>query len=104
MNKYETIMILDTKISEIERNNAINKIKECIESKGKIEDIQDIGKRKLAYEVKKNNEGYYYLIEFSTNPENITELERLYRITDEILKFIVVKKKNKERKKGMYYI
>ncbi len=92
MNKYETIMILDCTISEESRENAINKIKKYIESKGKIENTEDLGKKKLAYEVKKNKEGYYYIIEFMAEPESIAELERIYRITDEILKFIVVKK------------
>ena len=91
MNKYETVMILDCNISEEDRKNAIEKIKNYIEKNGEIRKTEDIGKRKLAYEVKKNKEGYYYIIEFTTNPENITELERIYRITDEILKFIVVR-------------
>ena len=91
MNKYETVMILDCNISEEDRKNAIEKIKNYIEKNGEIRKTEDIGKRKLAYEVKKNKEGYYYIIEFSTNPENIAELERIYRITDEILKFIVVR-------------
>lgn len=92
MNKYETIMILDCTISEESRENAINKIKKYIESKGKIENTEDLGKKKLAYEVKKNKEGYYYIIEFMAESESITELERIYRITDEVLKFIVVRK------------
>ena len=53
-----------------------------------------MGKRKLAYEVKKNSEGYYVLINFEANPEFIAELERVYRITDGILKFIVVRKED----------
>ena len=91
MNKYETIMILDCTITDESRNNAISKIKKYIESKGKIEENEDMGKKKLAYEIKKKNEGYYYLIKFTANPEDISELERIYRITDEIMKFIVVK-------------
>ena len=91
MNKYETVMILDCNISEEDRKNAIEKIKNYIEKNGEIRKTEDMGKRKLAYEVKKNKEGYYYIIEFTTNPENIAELERIYRITDEILKFIVVR-------------
>ena len=51
-----------------------------------------MGKRKLAYEIKKNKEAYYMQINFESEPEAITELERIYRITDEILKFITIKK------------
>ncbi len=92
MKSYETIMILDCTITEENRNNAIKKIKHFIEKKGEIEKIEDLGKKKLAYEIRKNKEGYYYVIEFKIDPEEITELERLYRITDEIMKFIVVRK------------
>ena len=48
--------------------------------------------RKLAYEINKNKEGYYVVYDFEANPKLIAELERNYRITDEIIKFIVVKK------------
>ena len=91
MNKYETIMILDTNISKESRENTINKIINYIKEKGRIEKTEDIGKRQLAYEIKKNNEGYYCIIQFELNAEDIAELERIYRITDEVLKFIVVK-------------
>ena len=53
-----------------------------------------MGKRKLAYEIKKNVEGYYVLYNFEANPGFIAELERVYRITDGILKFIVVRKED----------
>ena len=92
MNKYETVMILDCTISEEDRNNAIEKVKNYIQENGEIEKNEDIGKRKLAYEIKRNKEGYYYIIEFMAEPESIVELERICRITDEILKFIVVRK------------
>ena len=51
-----------------------------------------MGKKKLAYEIKKNKEATYMLINFEAKPDSIAELERNYRITDEILKFIVVRK------------
>ena len=51
-----------------------------------------MGKRKLAYEIKKNKEAFYVQFNFESNPEAITELERVYRITDDILKFITIKK------------
>ncbi len=51
-----------------------------------------MGLRKLAYEIGKNKEGYYVVFEFEAKPELIVELERNYRINDEIIKFIVVRK------------
>ena len=51
-----------------------------------------MGKKKLAYPIKKQAEGYYVLVNFSSNPEFIDELDRVYNITDEVIKHIVVKK------------
>ena len=51
-----------------------------------------MGKKRLAYEIKKQREGYYVLFNFEADPSSISELERNYRISDEIMKFIVVKK------------
>ena len=50
-----------------------------------------MGDKKLAYEVRKHTQAFYYIINFESNPEFIAELERIYRINDEILKFIVVR-------------
>ena len=50
-----------------------------------------MGKRKLAYEIKKQKEGFYIVFKFEAKPELISELERNYRITDEVMKFIVIK-------------
>lgn len=91
MNKYETIMILNNEISEEERKNIISKIESYISKNGKIVERQDLGIKKLAYEVRKHNKGYYYLIRFKANATYIAELERIYRITDEVLKFIVIR-------------
>ncbi len=57
----------------------------------KLVQLKKLVKRKLAYEIKKNKEGFYVVFKFEANPELITELERVYRITDEVIKFIVVK-------------
>jgi len=92
MNKYETIIILKTEITKKQKSDVLNKIKKYITDNGKIEKEEYLGKRKLAYEVKKHNQGDYYIIEFESEQTAIQELERIYRITDEILKFIVVKK------------
>lgn len=92
MNKYETVILLKNDITEEKRNNVIDTIKKYLNENGKITKIDELGIRKLAYEVQKYKEAYYYVIEFNSKSENIAELERIYRITDEILKFIVVRK------------
>lgn len=92
MNKYESIIIINPSLEEEGVKNLIQKFSDLINTDGKVESVEEMGKRKLAYEVKKNKEGYYVLINFEANPELIAELERNYRITDEVIKFIVVKK------------
>lgn len=95
MNKYESVIIINSKIGDEKIKDTIKRIENLIKT-FKIEceqelEIQDLGKRKLAYEVRGNKEGYYVIYNFYAVPENITELERVYRITEEILKFIVVR-------------
>ena len=92
MNKYETIFILNASLQDEEIKSNIDKISELISKNGEIESVEEWGRKKLAYPIKKQNEGYYVLINFSSNPEFIEELERVYNITDEIIKHIVVKK------------
>ena len=92
MNKYETIFIMDNKITEEQKSETINNITNYIKHHGTILKTEDLGLKKLAYEVKKCTQGYYYIIEFEAMPSTIQELERMYRITDEIIKFIVLKK------------
>ena len=92
MNKYETVLILTNDITEEQKQKILQTTTDCIENNGTIIKVENLGLKKLAYEVKKHKEGYYILIEFETSIDNIHELERFYRITDEILKFIIVKK------------
>ena len=94
MNKYESVIIINPSLEEEGLKNLIQKFTNLINTDGKVESVEEMGKRKLAYEVKKNKEGYYVLFNFEAKPELIAELERNYRITDEVIKFIVVKKEN----------
>lgn len=94
MNKYESVIIISPVVEEEGIKNLITKFSDLINTDGKVESVEEMGKRKLAYEVKKNKEGYYVLINFEAKPELIAELERNYRITDEVIKFIVVRKED----------
>ena len=94
MSKYESIIIINPSLEEKGVKNLIQKFSDLINTDGKIESVEEMGKRKLAYEVKKNKEGYYVLFNFEAKPELIAELERNYRITDEVIKFIVVRKED----------
>lgn len=91
MNNYETVFLVSNKIKEDERNALVEKIAKLINEQGKVSKIDEIGLRKMAYEIRKHNEAYYYVVYFESEPSFISELERNYRIIDEIIKFIVVK-------------
>lgn len=92
MNNYETIFIINPNLEEEAIKTLIEKFSSIINNDGKVSEVNEWGKKKLAYPMKKNSEGYYVLINFEANPSLISELERNYRITDEVIKFIVVKK------------
>lgn len=92
MNKYESVVIINPNVEENALKALIEKFQTLINTDGKVEQVNELGKKKLAYEINKNKEGYYVVYDFEANPKLIAELERNYRITDEVIKFIVVKK------------
>ena len=94
MNKYESVIIINPEVDEAGLKALQEKFTGLINENGKVEEVVDMGKRKLAYEIKKNKEAYYMQLNFEAKPAAIAELERIYRITDEILKFIVVRKED----------
>jgi small subunit ribosomal protein S6 len=88
MRKYETIFILDPDLEEGAAQSAIEKIKGILaQGNGEILKVEDWGKRKLAYEVKKKSKGHYILIHFSGTPALLSELERNFRVMDAVIKF-----------------
>ena len=91
MNKYESVVIINPNVDEEGMKSLISKFETLINSDGKLEKAEELGKKKLAYEVQKNKEGYYVVFYFEANPNLITELERNYRITDEVIKFMTIK-------------
>lgn len=95
MRKYETIFILHPSLDEEAVKANIEKFKDVIENGGgTIENVDFWGKRKLAYEIAKVNEGFYTLINFEANTELPKELDRVFRITDGVIRHIVVKQEN----------
>ena len=92
MNKYESIIIVNPNLDEAGLKALEEKFTGLINENGKVESVENMGKKKLAYEIKKFTEGTYLLFNFEAKPDSIKELERVYRITDDIMKFIVVKK------------
>lgn len=92
MKKYENVVIINPKLEEKEIKETIEKYKNMIQGfSGKEPKVEEIGEKKLAYEIKKHDTGYYAIFNFYSQPEDIAELERNYRIDDNIMKFIVVR-------------
>ena len=88
MRKYETIFILDPDLEEEPAQSAIEKVKGIItQANGEILKVEDWGKRKLAYIVKKKPKGRFILIHFSGTPALLSELERNFRVMDAVIKF-----------------
>ncbi len=92
MNKYESVIIINPNVEEETIKSLIDRFSTLINNDGKLEKVDELGKKKLAYEIDKNKEGFYVVFEFDANPSLIAELERNYRIADEVIKFITVKK------------
>lgn len=91
MNKYETLFILNPSLEEEAVNANIEKFKGVIENGGgEVENVDLWGKRKLAYEIKKVGEGFYVLINFKADSELPKELDRVFRITDSIIRHLIV--------------
>lgn len=94
MRKYECIIIINPNVDEAGVKVLEEKVTGLINENGKIETVENLGKRKLAYEIKKHKEGTYVLFTFDAKPDSIDELERVLRITDGVIKFIVVRKED----------
>lgn len=95
MNKYETLVIFRPDIEEEKRNELIEKFKSIITSDGEVEEVNEWGLKKLAYEINKIKEGYYVLINFKANTDLPKELERNYRISDAVIRYIVISLEDK---------
>lgn len=102
MQRYEVIAIVLTSVTDeditalIERSQTI-----IIDRKGVIAKIDKWGKRRLAYEIKKQKDGYYFLIDFAGDGPIVAEIERNYKIDDRILKFMTVKKEGAATREGI---
>ena len=95
MNEYENVIIIKTDLSKEETSKVILKIENNIRNFAEITKKDDLGIKKLAYEIRKNNEGHYLVYQFQVEEKmrefTIREIERFYRITDEVIKFLIIK-------------
>ncbi|PKM80423.1 MAG: 30S ribosomal protein S6 [Firmicutes bacterium HGW-Firmicutes-14] len=95
MRAYEVLYIIKPDLEEEPTNEVVEKFKTLIENNGgEITKLDKWGKRKLAYEIKHSREGFYVLMEFNGEAGTSSELDRVFRITDEILKHMIMRKEN----------
>lgn len=94
INKYETVFIISSQLDEENIKALVEKFKNLLETSVQLESIEEWGKRKLAYPINDLNDGYYVMANFSAEPSFPQELERIYKITDGIIKYIVIRKEN----------
>ncbi|HHX24436.1 MAG TPA: 30S ribosomal protein S6 [Thermoanaerobacterales bacterium] len=95
MRQYETIYIINPEFEEDAIKELVDKFKALIEEQGgQVSDIDEWGKRRLAYPINDHREGYYFLMNFTANPETAQDLERVYKITNGLMRYLIIKKEN----------
>ena len=93
MNKYELALVVSAKLEDEARDAVVEKAKGYITRyNGVITEVEEWGKKKLAYEIQKMHEGFYYFIQFEADSQCPAEIERHVRIMDNVLRYLVVKK------------
>lgn len=93
MNKYEVAVVISSTLSEEERAAVLEQVKGYITKyEGVVTDVDEWGKRKLAYEIRKQPEGYYYFIKVDAEPAMAVELEKNLRLMNEtVLRYLIVR-------------
>ena len=95
MSNYEVMFIIDAALEDDKKEAATEMVKSVIAADGEVGKVDVWGMRKLAYPIQKKNEGYYVVIEFTANPTLPKELDRKLRISDSIIRHIIVNKDEK---------
>ena len=92
MNKYELALVVSAKLEDEARDAVVEKAKSYITRyNGVITEVEEWGKKKLAYEIQKMKEGYYYFIHFESDAETPSEIEQRIRIMDNVIRFLCVR-------------
>lgn len=95
MNNYELMFIIDSMLEDEKKEATIETVKEIIAADGEVGKVDVWGMRKLAYPIQKKNDGYYVVVEFTAKPELPKELDRRLRISDNVIRHIIINKDEK---------
>lgn len=90
MAKYETMLVTSATLDEEATTALVGKFKSLIEANGTIDSVDDWGKRRLAYPINDEEEGIYTVIKFTSEPSFPAELDRVYKITDGVMRTMIV--------------
>ncbi len=96
VNSYETLFVIDPDLTEEANKALVEKFKKLITDNGEVSEVNEWGKRKLAYPINDKTEGYYVLINFKSESKLPIELERIFGITEGILRSIVIRHEEKK--------
>ncbi len=94
MAKYETMLITTATLDDEATAALVGKFKSLIEANGTIDSIDEWGKRRLAYPINDENEGIYTVINFTSEPDFPAELDRVYKITEGVMRSLIVAKED----------
>lgn len=90
MAKYETMLVTNAALDEEASAALVGKFKSLIEANGTINSVDEWGKKRLAYPINDQTEGVYTVIKFTSNPDFPAELDRVYKITEGVLRSIII--------------
>ena len=90
--KYEVMYIINPNFTEEQTAAVVEKFKALVEAHGTLDELEEMGKRKLAYEINYLSEGYYVLVKFTSAPEFPAELDRILGITDGVIRSLITKR------------
>ena len=92
MNKYEVALVVNAQLKDEERAAVVEQVKAYIARRGgTITEVEEWGKRRLAYEIAKQTEGYYYFVKVDAEPSMSVELEQDLRIMENVLRYLILK-------------
>ena len=91
VNSYETVMVFSVANGEEATAELVNKFKSLIEQNGTLTSVDEWGKRRLAYPINDELEGFYVLVKFDSSPEFPAELDRVFKITDGVLRSLIIR-------------
>lgn len=91
MRKYELMYIVRPDLEQEAIDAMVARFQDIINSGGEVTGVEMMGKRRLAYEIQKFRDGFYVLVKFNATPETVAELDRVIRITDGVIRYLITK-------------